>query len=163
MSTRIYSAVVFYAWWQLIVFTFVLWLLSSCETSKITSDHLYFMLCLGTSWPSVTAILKPYSPVLITYSCLQGVWVQIQVCYWLLCSFLSACLNTQKINISYLFPFLLLDNFFIYISNVITFPGFPSRNPLSHIPSFCEGAPPLSHPLPPNCPSIPLHWGFQPS
>jgi hypothetical protein len=28
--------------------------------------------------------------------------------------------------------FLLLDIFFIYISNVIPFPGFPSRNPLSH-------------------------------
>jgi hypothetical protein len=27
--------------------------------------------------------------------------------------------------------FFLLDIFFIYISNVIPFPGFPSKNPLS--------------------------------
>jgi hypothetical protein len=31
----------------------------------------------------------------------------------------------------FLFLFLLLDIFFIYISNVIPFPGFPSRNSLS--------------------------------
>jgi hypothetical protein len=29
----------------------------------------------------------------------------------------------------------LLDIFFIYISNVILFPGSPSENPLSHSPS----------------------------
>jgi hypothetical protein len=40
-------------------------------------------------------------------------------------------------------PFFLIGSF-IYISNVIPFPGFPFRNPLSHPPSYClyEGAPP---------------------
>ena len=55
--------------------------------------------------------------------------------------------------------FFLLDIFFIYISNVIPFPGFPSKKPLSH---------PLSpylptHPLPLSCPGIPLYWGIKPS
>ena len=41
--------------------------------------------------------------------------------------------------------------FFINISNVIPFPGFPSRKPLSHPPSPCfyEGAPPPIHSSPP--------------
>jgi hypothetical protein len=36
-----------------------------------------------------------------------------------------------------------VDIFFTYISNVIHFTGFPSRNPLSHAPNpcFCESAP----------------------
>jgi hypothetical protein len=40
--------------------------------------------------------------------------------------------------------FLLLNIFFIYISNVIPFPGLPYITPLSHPPSPClyEGAPP---------------------
>ena len=37
------------------------------------------------------------------------------------------------------FPFLLLDTFFIYISNVIPFPGFPSKKPLYPL------SPPLGH------------------
>ena len=51
----------------------------------------------------------------------------------------------------------LLDIFFIYISNVIPFPGVPSENPLS---------PPV--PLLPNPPTpipgtgSPLHWGIEP-
>ena len=37
-----------------------------------------------------------------------------------------------------------MDILFIYISSVIPFPGFPSKNPLSHPPSPCfyEGTPP---------------------
>jgi hypothetical protein len=64
------------------------------------------------------------------------------------------------------FSSFLLDIFFIYISNVIPFPGFPSpRNPLSHTPSTCfyEGVPPSTYPLPPPLPSIPLHWGIKSS
>ena len=47
-----------------------------------------------------------------------------------------------------LLSFFLLDILFIYISNVISFPGFPSGNPLSHPPSPCfyEGASPPIHP-----------------
>ena len=57
------------------------------------------------------------------------------------------------------FP-LFLDIFFIYMSNVIPFPGLPSGNPLSHLSSPClyEGTP---HPLLPSCPGIPLHWGIK--
>ena len=61
--------------------------------------------------------------------------------------------------------FFLLDILFIYISIVIPFPGFPSRNPLSHpsSPCFYEGAHPPSYPLPIPCPCIPVHWGMEPS
>jgi hypothetical protein len=61
--------------------------------------------------------------------------------------------------------FLLLDIFFIYISNVILFPGLPSGNPLFYSP------PPVSmkvlhhsptHPLLSSCPGIPLYWGIEP-
>jgi hypothetical protein len=64
------------------------------------------------------------------------------------------------INSSYsFFKNFLLDVFFIYISNVIPFPGFPSENPLSHPPSPCSP----TYPLPLPCPGIPLHWSIKPS
>jgi hypothetical protein len=55
--------------------------------------------------------------------------------------------------------------FFINISNVIPFPGFPSRKPLSHPPSPCfyEGALPPSLPLLLLHPGIPLHQCIKPS
>ena len=53
----------------------------------------------------------------------------------------------------------LLDLFFIYISNVIPFPHFPSENPLSHPSSPCSP----THPLTLSCPGISLHWGIEPS
>jgi hypothetical protein len=45
------------------------------------------------------------------------------------------------------FSFLKWGILFIYISNVILSPSFPSRNPLSHpsSPCFCEGAHPPAH------------------
>jgi hypothetical protein len=55
--------------------------------------------------------------------------------------------------------FSILDIFFIYISNVIPFPDFPSKNPLSNLPSPCS----TTHPLLLPCPGIPLHWGIKPS
>jgi hypothetical protein len=50
-------------------------------------------------------------------------------------------------QILYYFFYFLLDILFIYISNVIPFPSFPSTNPLSHPPSprLYEGAPPPTH------------------
>lgn len=47
---------------------------------------------------------------------------------------------TEQVRVITLF---LLDILFIYISTVISFPGFPSGNPLSHSPTPCfyEGAP----------------------
>jgi hypothetical protein len=41
----------------------------------------------------------------------------------------------------------IFDVLFIYISNVIHLPSFPSDKPLFHLPSSCiyEGAPPLTH------------------
>jgi len=60
------------------------------------------------------------------------------------------------------FPFLLLAIFFIYISNVIPFPHFPSGNLLPHSPTPCS--PHLfTHSLLPLYPGIPLHWGIEPS
>jgi hypothetical protein len=46
------------------------------------------------------------------------------------------------------------------------FPNFPPRNSLSHPHPSCfyEGVPhPPTHPVPPPCPTIPLHWGTKPS
>jgi hypothetical protein len=53
----------------------------------------------------------------------------------------------------------LLDIFFIYISNVIPFPSFPSKIPLCPAPSPCSPTNPL--PLP--GPGISLYWGIEPS
>jgi hypothetical protein len=52
--------------------------------------------------------------------------------------------------------FFLLD---IYISNVIPFPGLPSKNSLS--PPLSPCSPTHPHPLP--GPGIPLHWGIETS
>jgi hypothetical protein len=59
----------------------------------------------------------------------------------------------------------LLDIFFLYISNVIPFPGFPSANTISHPPTpyFYEGVP-STHPPTLASPSwhspILGHWAF---
>ena len=55
--------------------------------------------------------------------------------------------------------FKLLDIFFIYISNVIPFPGLLTEKPLFHSSIPCSP----THPLPLPCPVIPLHWGIEPS
>ena len=62
-----------------------------------------------------------------------------------------------------LLSFFLLDILFIYISNVIPFSTFPSRNLLSHPPSPCfyEGAFLPTYPLLPHLSSIPLYWGIE--
>jgi hypothetical protein len=61
----------------------------------------------------------------------------------------------------FVFDFILFfkDIFFIYISNIIPFPDFPSKNPLSHTPSPCRP----THPLRLPGLGIPLHWGIKPS
>jgi hypothetical protein len=61
---------------------------------------------------------------------------------------LFVCLFFLFLFINYYYYYI----FFIYISNFITFPYFPSKKPLS-----------LTYPLPLPCPGIPLHWGFEPS
>ena len=59
--------------------------------------------------------------------------------------------------------FLLLDIFFLYISNVNPFPGLPSGNPLSYPPFPCFHESASSRPpTPPSRPGIPLHWGIKP-
>jgi hypothetical protein len=78
-------------------------------------------------------------------------------------SFLLACLFICLFVCLFQFWFyfaFLLDIFFIYILNVIPFPGFPSENPLSHPPPPAHQ--PI-HPLPLPCPGIPLQWGIEPS
>jgi hypothetical protein len=52
--------------------------------------------------------------------------------------------------------FLLLDIFFIYISNVI-----PFQETTYLIPPNPESVRVLTHPLMPSCPGIPLHWGME--
>ena len=61
--------------------------------------------------------------------------------------------------------FFLLDILFVYISNVISFPGFSSAKPLSHLSVQCfyEGAHSLIHPFLLHCLSIPLNWDIKPS
>jgi hypothetical protein len=51
----------------------------------------------------------------------------------------------------------LLDIFFIYNSNVIPFPGFPSKNPLSPSPLLPNPPTPIPGP------GIPLYWVIEPS
>ena len=81
--------------------------------------------------------------------------------------FLNFCTRIcQKILLTFIFYLcILLDVFFIYISNIISFSSFLPQNPLSHSLSLCfyEGVPPLSHTLLPPHPDIPLHWCIQPS
>jgi hypothetical protein len=45
----------------------------------------------------------------------------------------------------------------MYISNVISFPVFPSENPLSLVPSTYS----LTHPFPLPCPGILLHGSIE--
>jgi len=60
----------------------------------------------------------------------------------------------------FLFFFFFFGLFLIHISNVISFSGFPSTNPLSHLLCGCSTThPPL---LPPH-PGIPLPWGQGPA
>jgi hypothetical protein len=63
----------------------------------------------------------------------------------------------------FIFHIFLLDIFFIYISNVIPFPGPPPLGkPLTHSlsPCFYEGIPSPTHQLLTLHPQIPLHWGI---
>jgi hypothetical protein len=57
------------------------------------------------------------------------------------------------------FHYFLLDIFYIYVSNVILFPSFPSENPLSPCPSPCSP----THPFLVPGPGIPLYWGIESS
>jgi hypothetical protein len=57
----------------------------------------------------------------------------------------------------YVFLIFLLDIFFIYISNAIPFPSFPSENPLSPPPSTCS---PI-YPIPPPGPGILQYTAIQ--
>jgi hypothetical protein len=61
--------------------------------------------------------------------------------------------------------FFLMVILFIYNSNVIPLPGFPSDPPLIPLTSPClhEGAPPPTHPLLPPHPGISLHLVIKPS
>jgi hypothetical protein len=103
-------------------------------------------------------------------------WLGLNICIWLFSSLLGLsradsdrpsffvfCLFVCFCLLVWLLKYLniLLDIFFIYISNVIAF-WFPPWNLLSHSPSPCfyEGLSPPTHPLLPFHPPIPLHWGI---
>jgi hypothetical protein len=79
---------------------------------------------------------------------------------------LSSTKKTSRTAIStpiFLFLFLLVI-LFIYISNVIPLPSFPSTSPLSCPPSPClyGGAPPPAHTPLPQWPSVPLSCVIKP-
>ena len=59
----------------------------------------------------------------------------------------------------FFFSFVLII-LFVYISNDIPLPGFPSTTPFP----LClqEDTPLPTHLLSPHCPSIPLHWSIKP-
>ena len=65
----------------------------------------------------------------------------------------------KRVSDKYGFIFLKLDFFFIYISNIIPFPSFPSETSLSYPPSFCSP----THQLPLPAPRILLYRDIEPS
>ena len=65
---------------------------------------------------------------------------------------------TGQLRYYYFSFFLLLDIYFIYISNAVPFPDFPSEKPSIPPPSPCS--PNQPHLLP--GPGIPLNWGIDP-
>jgi hypothetical protein len=72
-------------------------------------------------------------------------------------------LEKQPVLFLFFFPFFpsfsFIRYFFIYISNVIPFPHFPCKDPLSLPPSPCS----LTHPLPLPCPGFSIHRSTEPS
>ena len=70
---------------------------------------------------------------------------------------------TFHLNIS-LIKIILLVILFIYISNLIPIPSFPSTNSHSYpkSPSLYVGVPPPNHPLLPHRPNISLCWVIEP-
>jgi hypothetical protein len=75
--------------------------------------------------------------------------------------FLNLFFSIILIHFLVFFP---LDILFIYISSVIPFPGFPSRNPLSHPPpsaSLRVLPYPPTHLLLLLCSDIPVQWGIK--
>jgi hypothetical protein len=93
--------------------------------------------------------LDIYNPMV---SCLLGMLIRGLLWSWHICLY-SCFFFFKGSKFCLCFYNSLLDIFFIYISNVIPFPGSPPslRNPLSHPPSSCfyEGVPSLTYPLPP--------------
>ena len=75
----------------------------------------------------------------------------------LFCCFVFIFLN--------IFPFLKLDIFFIYISNVIPFPSSPALESLFPIPSTPDFMRVFPYQPTHSCslPLQPLHWGIEPS
>jgi hypothetical protein len=64
--------------------------------------------------------------------------------------------KTWALSVQWTLLLLLLDILFIYISNVILFPGFPFKNALSPLPYPYSP----THPIPLPGPGIPLYWGI---
>jgi hypothetical protein len=79
---------------------------------------------------------------LIIFSCIQ--WLHFMVLALWTAWLITLC-------------FFLLDISFIYISNFIPFPHFPSKTPPISYPSPCSP----THQLPLLCPGIPLYWGIE--
>jgi len=73
--------------------------------------------------------------------------------------------SRSKASVNMLLSLILILNFywtfFIYISNVIPFPGFPEISPLSNTPHFfSKGVPlPNQHPFGPPLPTFPYPGG----
>jgi hypothetical protein len=82
---------------------------------------------------------------------------------WLAKRRIIAILSIALVNALFGSSFIIIIINFIYLHfKCISLPDFPTTNPLSHPPSPClyESAPPLPTP---NCLSISLCWGMEPS
>jgi hypothetical protein len=102
----------------------------------------------------ISSKFLPLPPVIISFPLKSGIEAS---------SFGPFCLLYFKLFFFFYFFFgcqinFLIDLFFIYISNVIPFPGLPSKIPI-HPHSRCSP----THPLLLPCPGIPLHWGIKSS
>jgi len=83
-----------------------------------------------------------------------------KVKYYILCDASLRCeMFYDTLHLMHMIYNSFFIGYFIYLSNVVPFPGFPNhKSPiLSPFPFFYEGVPPPQPP--PSLPDIPLHWG----
>jgi hypothetical protein len=123
----------------------LIWILSLCPLISITNHLSHLSIMLIFSKKATSGLLILCIALFVFIWLISGLSVITSWCILLLGVFASL---------------FLLYNFFIYISNVIPFPNFPSKAtspiifPIPLLPN-----PPTTIPGP----SIPLYWGIEPS